>query len=40
MQAGISAGVNNAFDLAPYEVRAVQEETEKKMRLFMSDGKA
>lgn len=40
MQAGISEGVNNAFDLAPYEVKAVQEETEKKMRLFMSDGKA
>jgi len=40
MQAGISEGVNNAFDLAPYEVSAVQEETEKKMRLFMSDGRA
>ena len=40
MQKGIEAGVNNAFDLTPYEVEAVREVVEEKMRLFSSDGKA
>ena len=39
MQEGINAGVNNAFDLAEYEVKAVRGVVEEKMRLFSSDGK-
>ena len=40
MQKGIEAGVNNAFDLTPYEVGAICEVVEEKMRLFSSVGKA
>ncbi|MBQ6967379.1 MAG: class II fructose-bisphosphate aldolase [Lachnospiraceae bacterium] len=40
MQEGINAGVNNAFDLAEYEVKAIRSVVEEKMRLFSSDGKA
>ena len=40
IEKGLAAGVNNAFDLAPYEVLAVQEVVEEKMKLFSSDGKA
>ena len=34
MQEGIAAGIKNAFDLTDYEVRAVQDVVEEKMRLF------
>ncbi len=40
MQEGIAAGVNNAFDLAEYEVKAVREVVEEKILLFSGDGKA
>jgi fructose-bisphosphate aldolase class II len=40
MQEGINAGVNNAFDLAEYEVKAIRSVVEEKIRLFSSDGKA
>lgn len=40
MQKGIEAGVNNAFDLTSYEVEAIREVVEEKMRLFSSNGKA
>ena len=40
MQEGIAAGVNNAFDLTEYEVRAIREVVEEKMTLFSSVGKA
>ena len=36
MQEGINAGINNAFDLTEYEVRAVRRVVEEKMRLFES----
>ena len=34
MQKGMDAGVNNAFDLTPYEVREIRDVVEEKMRLF------
>ena len=34
MKQGIAGGVNNAFDLSAYEVRAIQQVVEEKMRLF------
>ena len=37
MQEGIAAGVNNAFDLTPYEVKAVRGVVEEKIRLFGSE---
>ena len=40
MQEGIAAGVNNAFDLAEYEVKAVRKVVEEKILLFSGDGKA
>ncbi|MCR5420900.1 MAG: class II fructose-bisphosphate aldolase [Lachnospiraceae bacterium] len=40
MQEGINAGINNAFDLTEYEVKAVRNVVEEKMRLFSSIGKA
>lgn len=40
MQEGIAAGVNNAFDLTAYEVKAIQEVVENKMKLFSSEGHA
>ena len=39
MQKGIAAGVNNAFDLTPYEVEAIREVVEEKMRLFGCTGR-
>ena len=39
MQKGIAAGVNNAFDLTPYEVEAIREVAEEKMRLFGCTGR-
>ena len=39
MQEGIAAGVNNAFDLTPYEVKAVRGVVEEKIRLFGSEGR-
>ena len=40
MQEALKAGVNNAFDMAPYEVAAIRQVVEEKMRLFKSAGKA
>ena len=40
MREGMAAGVNNTFDLMPYEVRAVQNVVEEKMQLFSSSGHA
>ncbi len=40
MQKGIAAGVNNAFDLTPYEVAAIQDAVEEKILLFSTDNKA
>ena len=40
MQEGLKAGVNNAFDMTPYEVAAIRRVVEEKMRLFNSAGKA
>lgn len=37
MQEGLAAGVNNGFDMTPYEVRAIRSVVEEKMRLFSSD---
>ena len=37
---GLAAGVNNAFDLMPYEVKAIQAVVEEKMLLFSSDNHA
>ena len=37
MQEGLAAGVNNGFDMTPYEVRAIRTVVEEKMRLFSSD---
>ena len=37
MQEGLAAGVNNGFDMTPYEVRAIRAVVEEKMRLFSSD---
>ncbi|MCR4796834.1 MAG: class II fructose-bisphosphate aldolase [Lachnospiraceae bacterium] len=39
MQEGIAAGVNNAFDLTPYEVGAIRRVVEEKMTLFGSAGR-
>ena len=36
MQKGIAAGINNAFDLTPYEVSEIRTVVEEKMRLFSS----
>lgn len=36
MQKGIAAGINNAFDLTPYEVSEIRAVVEEKMRLFSS----
>ena len=36
MQEGIALGVNNAFDLTAYEVKAIREVVEEKMKLFGS----
>ena len=40
MKEGLTAGVNNAFDLMPYEVKAIQAVVEEKMLLFSSDNHA
>ena len=40
MQKGIAAGVNNAFDLTPYEVAAIQDAVEEKILLFSTENKA
>ncbi len=37
MQEGLAAGVNNGFDMTPYEVRAIRAVVEEKMNLFFSD---
>ena len=37
MQEGIRDGINNAFDLAAYEVKAVRSVVEEKIRLFSGD---
>ncbi len=34
MREGLAAGVNNGFDMTPYEVKAIREVVEEKMRLF------
>ncbi len=40
MKEGLTAGFNNAFDLMPYEVKAIQAVVEEKMLLFSSDNHA
>ena len=40
MRDGMAAGVNNAFDLTAYEVKAIRQVVEEKMRLFSSVGRA
>ena len=40
MQMGLAAGKRSVTDLIPYQVRAIREATEVKLRLFGSEGKA